>query len=65
MKKSSIYLEVISKGLDFSEKASHHFKIASILLKMSLKSLSVFEKASDFLLKPSFLWKCLQRSSDL
>jgi hypothetical protein len=32
----------------------HHFKEASIPLKMSSKSLIGFEKVSDFLLKPPF-----------
>jgi hypothetical protein len=43
------------ENLEFFKKASHHFKKASILLKMSSKSLVIFEKASDFLLKPPFL----------
>jgi hypothetical protein len=38
MKKTSIYLEIIKKSLEFFEKASHHFKIASIPLKISSKS---------------------------
>jgi hypothetical protein len=62
MKKTSIYLELILKSLEFFEKASHHFKKASIpfqslvifvkaseasiSLKMSSKSLVVFIKAS-------------------
>jgi hypothetical protein len=43
--KTSIYLKIIQKNLEFFEKAS-------ILLKMSSKILVIFEKASDFLLKP-------------
>jgi hypothetical protein len=55
MKKTTIYLEIILKSLEFFEKASRHFKKASIPLKMSSKSLVVFGKASNFLLKPPFL----------
>jgi hypothetical protein len=47
--KTFIYLEI------FWQKALHHFKKASIQLKMSSKSHVVFEKALDFLLKPPFL----------
>jgi hypothetical protein len=39
----------------FFKKASQLFKKASILFKMSSKSIEIFEKASDFLLKPPFL----------
>jgi hypothetical protein len=39
-------LEIILKCLEFFEKAFHHFKKASISLKMSSKSLVIFEKAS-------------------
>jgi hypothetical protein len=46
MKKTSIFLEIILKGPEFLEKASHHFKKASIPLKMSLKSLVIIEKVS-------------------
>jgi hypothetical protein len=35
MKTTSIYLEIILKSPEFFEKASHHFKKVSILLKMS------------------------------
>jgi hypothetical protein len=52
--KTSIYLEIILTCLGFFEKALHHFKKASITLKISSKSLVIFEEASDFLLKPSF-----------
>jgi hypothetical protein len=51
-KKTSIYLEIILKNLEFFEKASHHFKYASIPLKMSSKSLKepqISYKASIFL----------------
>jgi hypothetical protein len=50
-----MYLEIISKSFKFFEKVSPQYKKASILLKMSLKGLVVFEKASDFLLKAPFL----------
>jgi hypothetical protein len=43
------------KSLGFLEKTSNHFKKASLLLKMSSKSLVIFEKASDFYSKPPFL----------
>jgi hypothetical protein len=59
MKKTYIYLELI---LGFFEKASHHFKKASIPLKMSSKSLIIFVKASDFLLKPPFFFKFKKKS---
>jgi hypothetical protein len=36
-------------------KVLHHFKKASILLKMSSKSIVILKNASDFLLKPPFL----------
>jgi hypothetical protein len=51
MKKALISLEIIFKA---SEKALHHFRKASIPLKMSSISFVIFEKASDFLLKPPF-----------
>jgi hypothetical protein len=38
---------------DIAEKASHHFKKASIPLKMYLKSLAILEKASISLKKSS------------
>jgi hypothetical protein len=38
---------------DIAEKASHHFKKASIPLKMHLKSLAILEKASSSLKKSS------------
>jgi hypothetical protein len=38
---------------EIAEKGSHYFKIASILLKMYLKSLAILEKASIFLKKSS------------
>jgi hypothetical protein len=63
MKKTSIYLEIIVKSLEFFEKASHHLKKAAISMKMSSKWLVIFTKASVFLLKPSFLCKCLQKAS--
>jgi hypothetical protein len=53
--KSSFYLEINLKSLEFFEKAIHHFKKASVILKMSQKSLVIFEKASDVLFKPPFL----------
>jgi hypothetical protein len=43
-------LEKNLKSLEFFEKALHHFKKASISLKMCLKSLKYFEKALDFLI---------------
>jgi hypothetical protein len=46
--KISIYLEIILKSITALQKAS-------IPLKMSSKSLTIFEKVSDFLLKPPFL----------
>jgi hypothetical protein len=46
-------LEKNLKSLEFFEKALHHFKKASISLKMCLKSLKYFEKSLDFLIKPS------------
>jgi hypothetical protein len=52
--KTSIYLEIILKSLEFFQKALHHFKKASIPFKMPSKSLVIFEKSSDFLLKPPF-----------
>jgi hypothetical protein len=56
MRKTSIYLELILKSLEFFEKkASHHFKKPSILLNMSSKSHVISKKASDFLLKPPFI----------
>jgi hypothetical protein len=36
------------KGLEFFEKASNQFKNTSVELKMSSKSLLIFEKVSDF-----------------
>jgi hypothetical protein len=36
------------KSLGFFEKSSNYFKKASVPLKMSSKSLVVFEKTSDF-----------------
>jgi hypothetical protein len=36
------------KSLRFFEKASNHFKKASVSLKMSSKNLLIFEKASVF-----------------
>jgi hypothetical protein len=41
------------KSLGFFEKATHHFKKASILLKLHLKSLLILEKASISLKKSS------------
>jgi hypothetical protein len=38
----------IFKSLGFFEKASHHFEKASILLKVHLKSLEIFENALVF-----------------
>jgi hypothetical protein len=35
--------------------SGNNFKKASILLKMISKNLVIFRKASDFLLKPTFL----------
>jgi hypothetical protein len=40
------------KNLEFFEKALHHFKKASIPIKMSSERAVIFEEASDFLLKP-------------
>jgi hypothetical protein len=48
MKKTSIFLEIILKSPDY-------FTKASFPLKMSYKSLVIFAKASEFLLKPPFL----------
>jgi hypothetical protein len=48
MKKTSIYLEIILKSLEFFEKASHYLK-AQILMKISSKSFVVFIKASHIL----------------
>jgi hypothetical protein len=53
--KSLVYLEIIIKSLEFFEKALHHFKKASIPMKMSSKRLVIFEESSDFLLKTPFL----------
>jgi hypothetical protein len=48
--KTLIYSGIIKKSLEFFEKALHHIKKASILLKMPSKSLVViFAKASDLL----------------
>jgi hypothetical protein len=46
---------------DIAEKASHHFKKASISLKMCLKSLAIHEKASESMKKRQFLKKSLQK----
>jgi hypothetical protein len=46
-----------------SLKASHSFKKASILLKMYLKSLYIFEKPSHELKNASVSLKCLQKES--
>jgi hypothetical protein len=46
--KTSSYLEIILKSLEFFEKVLHHFKKASISMKMSSKSLVIFIKASPF-----------------
>jgi hypothetical protein len=62
---ASIYVEIIWKNLEFLEKALYHFKKASIPLKSTSKCLVVFKKASDYVLKPPFLWKCLQKASKL
>jgi hypothetical protein len=45
MKKASISLEISLKSLDHFEKTSHHFENASIPLKISSKSILIFEKA--------------------
>jgi hypothetical protein len=43
----------LGKNLGFFEKASNHFKKASIFLRMHLKSLNILKKASIFLKKYS------------
>jgi hypothetical protein len=55
MKKTSIYLEIFLKSLDFLKKGSLHFKKALIPWKISSKALRILEKALYFLLKPPLL----------
>jgi hypothetical protein len=71
--KSATFINNPHFNLKFFEKTSHNFKKSSISLNMSSKILNFIEnvfknpqfhwkclqKASDFLLKPPFLWKCL------
>jgi hypothetical protein len=40
---ASVYLKIILKSLRFFEKPLHHFKEASIPLKIASKSLVMFE----------------------
>jgi hypothetical protein len=49
--KTSIYLEIILKSLEFFVKASHHFKKNFNFIEHVF---IIFEKASDFLLKLHF-----------
>jgi hypothetical protein len=53
----------MKKKLEIFEKFSHHSRKASISWKISSKSLVIFEKASDFLLKPPLPRKFLPKAS--
>jgi hypothetical protein len=54
MKKTSTYLELILKSLEFFEKASHHFK------KASIQSLIIFVKVSEASISLKMSLKCLK-----
>jgi hypothetical protein len=53
--------------IDIAEKALHHFKKASIPLKIYLKDLQFLKKSSKIIeiskQKTPVLWKCLQKTS--
>jgi hypothetical protein len=62
MKNIFIFLEIFSKSLVIFEKALHHFKKASILLKMSSKRLRFLIKASISLKKSSKNFEIVQNA---